>query len=307
MKKSPSKLSMKTKNALTAQIFLAPFYLGFVFFFLYPAIESVRMSFSAVSVNMNGYQLENIGWENYKTAFLTDATFSTNLVNTLTKMLWRVPSIVLLGLFSAMIINQKFRGRAFVRAIFFMPVIFSAGFAFQLLEGDAIVGSMLSGSTISGGEITKNEFFSGFLVKFGMGSQVISVVSMIMNNLFALLWRMGIQMIIFLAGLQSIPTSLYEASSIEGASAWENFWKITLPMLSPMIILNLIYTIVDDCTVSNNPIMRQILSLMNQEISKMGLSSAFAWVYFLVIGTVLLIILLIYKRFTSDSQVRRED
>ena len=118
--------------------------------------------------------------------------------------------------------------------------------------------------------------------------------------MFSLVWSSGLQMIIFLAGLQSIPPSLYEASSIEGASFWENFWKVTVPMLSPIILLNVIYTVIDTFTDAGNKVMNQIINISSQQVDKMGLSAAFAWIYFAVIGIVLLLVILVYSKTVKE-------
>lgn len=300
MKRKP--MSLAAQSAWTAQIFILPFYLGFWFFFLSPLIQSVRMSFSSVSVDTStGYVLQNIGFDNYKTAFLEDANFTTNLLNSFAKMAWQVPVILVLSLFLALILNQKFHGRVFVRAVFFLPVIFASGIALSMISGDSIASTALSGGTVSGGEITQSSALKDMLVNAGFNDKIINIATSIANSLFSMVWRSGIQMIIFLAGLQSIPPTLYEASSIEGATSWENFWKITLPMLAPTIMINMVYTIVDTFTDSSNSIMRQITNLMTSQISKLGLASAFAWTYFLFIGLILLAVFGIFRLISKHT------
>jgi len=296
MKMPGHHMSQSAKSAWSAQLFLLPFYLGLWFFFLSPLIQSLNISLSNVSVSLGGYQFKFIGIENYHTALLVDANFTTNLFTTLLDLLWKMPVIVFLGLFMAMILNQKFKGRIFVRAIFFLPVIFASGVVLSIVQNDGLASMALSGASVKGGVISQSTALGDLLIKSGFAKQIVSIATQISDNLFALVWRSGIQMIMFLAGLQSIPISLYEASSIEGASGWENFWKITLPMLSPIILLNLVYTIVDNFTDANNAIMMQITSLTSQNVNKMGLSAAFSWSYFVFIGIILLVLLAIYKK-----------
>ena len=132
------------------------------------------------------------------------------------------------------------------------------------------------------------------LIQMGLSETVVSYFSYISSNLYDLMWRTGIQMIIFLAALQSISPALYEASAIEGASSWENFWMITVPMISPMILVNVVYTIIDTFTDSANAVMDQITSVFqNQQYAR---SAAMSWVYFLIIGVILGIVLLISAR-----------
>ena len=295
-------ISLSTRSAWTAQVFILPFYLGFWFFFLSPLIESLRMSFSKVAVDSaTGYSFKFIGFENYRVAFLEDPNFTTNLTTSFSQMAWQVPVILVLSLFLAIILNQKFRGRVLVRAIFFLPVIFASGVALSMINDDSVAASALAGSVVSGGEISQSTALNDMLINAGFGSEFVKIATTIANNLFGMVWRSGIQMIIFLAGLQSIPPTLYEASSIEGATAWENFWKITLPMLAPTIMINLVYTIIDNFTDSKNSIMMQVTSMMSKSISKSGLASAFSWIYFLFIGIILLIVLLIFNKVTKKS------
>lgn len=302
MKSRRLRLSLYARNAWTAQLFLLPFYLGLIFFFLSPLIQSVYISFCNVSVSTSGYRFEFIGIQNYRDALWTDANFTTNLVSTLTSMLWKVPVILFLSLFMAMIVNQKFRGRVFVRAVFFLPVIFASGVVLNMIQSDSVASLVLSGSnSVTGGSINQSDGLRQFLIDSGFGHQIVDIATSVANNMFSLVWRSGLQMIIFLAGLQSIPSQLYEVSAIEGASSWESFWKITLPMLSPIFFLNVVYTIVDNFTDSGNSIMMQITNLSAQQVNKMGLSSAFAWCYFLLVGIVLLAVLLIYRKSHSDS------
>ncbi len=294
-------MSLSTRSAWTAQLFILPFYLGFWFFFLSPLIESFRMSLSEVRVEDGaGYIMEYVGLANYNTAFFEDTNFTTNLLTSLTEIAWKVPVIIVLSLFMALILNQKFSGRVFVRAVFFIPVIFASGVALQMVSADSVASSALTGSVVSSGEINQSTALNDLLVNAGFDAEIIKYATQIANSLFSLVWRSGIQMIIFLAGLQGISPALYEASSIEGATSWENFWKITLPMLAPTILLNLVYTIIDSFTDTTNKVMTQINTLMGNS-SNLDLASAFAWTYFALIGIILLIIVIIFNAISKRT------
>lgn len=140
---------------------------------------------------------------------------------------------------------------------------------------------------------------TSLLVDMGLGEKVVGYFSYISSNLYDLMWRTGIQMIIFLAALQSISPALYEASSIEGASAWENFWMVTIPMITPMILVNVVYTIIDSFTDSANTVMDQIASVFSDQ--QYDRAAAMSWVYFLIIGVILGIVL-----FVASSSARAE-
>lgn len=289
-------LSLSARSAWTAQVFILPFYLGFWFFFLSPLLESLRMSFSKVAVSSGaGYTFSWVGLENYHVAFFKDGTFTTNLTKSFSDMAWKVPVVIVLSLFLAIIINQKFRGRVFVRAVFFLPVIFASGVALTMINQDNVASSAIAGNVVAAEGVTSMNSLNQLLTNAGFSSEIISLATKIANSLFSMVWRSGIQMIIFLAGLQSISPALYEASAIEGATSWENFWKITLPMLLPTILINLVYTIVDNFTDMSNSVMMQVTNLMAKSISKLGLASSFAWIYFLFIGIILAVIMLIFK------------
>ena len=170
----------------------------------------------------------------------------------------------------------------------------------DIVNGDTVSASVMSGDVVSSGSMVDTNALQDLLVNLGLGSEITKFINTIYANLFGVLWESGVQMIIFLAALQSISPSLYEASSIEGATGWENFWKITLPMLAPTILLNLVYTIVDSFTDATNKVMNQINKLMSN-VGDLDLASAFAWTYFVLIGIILLIIVLIFNAISKRT------
>lgn len=293
------RMSLTTKSAWTGFLFVSPFVLGFLFFFLRPLIQSMIFIFSKVVVDLDGYTTTYSGMANLHYLFKEDAKYTINLISSIRDLTWKVPVIIISALFFAVILNRKFHGRVVVRAIFFLPVIIGSSIILNIIQSDAAAGSALSGNIVAGGNATQSDMLQEVLINSGLSDAVVSFISNIIDNLFSLTWKTGIQMIIFLAGLQSIPSTLYEASSIEGATAWENFWKITVPMLSPILFLNIIYTVVDSFTDSNNVVMQQVVS--NAQMVRYGWASAMSWVYFLIIGVVILLIMLIFRRIIKDS------
>ncbi len=288
MKKSKlTRLSVSDRHNLNGLLFLLPFILGFLFFYFEPIVESIIFSFSDVKVSLEGYDTKGIGFANYAFAFGKDAAFNTRIMLDFGNLLWKTPVIIVLSLFLAILINQKFRGRTFIRAVFFLPVIFSAGVVLSIIQGDLVVSSMSSGNSLieDGGVTNQSMGLSQLLLQAGIQEKIVEFVTKITNNFFSLIWNSGIQMLIFLSGLQSIPGSLYEAASVEGASAWESFCKITVPMLVPTMLLNTIYTIVDSYASTSNSVMSLITSLIGN--AKYGRATAMAWIYFLLIGVVI--------------------
>lgn len=301
MKKS---YSLRKQQAKYGRLFAVPFYLGFLFFFLKPMFQSIMFVFQRITIQEFGYNKEFVGLSNIKYIFTEDTYYTTNLVSSVTDMLWQVPVILILSLFFALILNQKFHGRTFVRAVFFLPVILASGIILQLIQTDVAASQIMSGNSVAGGEITQSDALATLLTELGLSSKIINFATQIANSLFNLAWRTGIQTVIFLAAIQSISTSLYEAAMVEGASSWEIFWKITLPMISPMILTNFIYSVVDCFTSNENAVMQQVLNTASQ--LRYGWSAAMAWVYFIIILFVILLVVKLFTSFDSDKTKRRK-
>ena len=283
----------ESKKSLAGFLFVSIWVIGFIFFFLLPFLQSVRYSFSDIVLNPNGgYTLNFIGWKNYIKAFTTDAEFLPAVFSSLGAMLYQVPIIVLFSLFVAIILNQKFVGRTFVRGIFFIPIIVVNGVILSIMNGDVLSQTIMQGSSSS--TLFQSEFLYELMFKSGMSQEFVNGLTGVVDSLFALIWKSGIQIIIFLAGLQTIADSMYEAAKIEGATGWETFWKITFPMISPMIILNLIFTIIDSFTDYNNVVMKYI---NEQQIGmRLAYSSTLGWIYFLMVAVIIVMVYLIINK-----------
>ena len=283
----------ESKKSLAGFLFVSIWVIGFIFFFLLPFLQSVRYSFSDIVLNPNGgYTLNFIGWKNYIKAFTTDAEFLPAVFSSLGAMLYQVPIIVLFSLFVAIILNQKFVGRTFVRGIFFIPIIVANGVILSIMNGDVLSQTIMQGSSSS--TLFQSEFLYELMFKSGMSQEFVNGLTGVVDSLFALIWKSGIQIIIFLAGLQTIADSMYEAEKIEGATGWETFWKITFPMISPMIILNLIFTIIDSFTDYNNVVMKYI---NEQQIGmRLAYSSTLGWIYFLMVAVIIVMVYLIINK-----------
>ena len=294
------RMSLTTRLSWTGFLFITPFVLGFLFFFLEPLIQSLVFAFSKVEVSLTGYETTWTGIANLHYLFREDATFTQNLVTSVENLLWQVPIILVFSLFFAILLNQKFLGRTFIRAVFFLPVVIASGLILEIVQGDAAAGAALAGEVVGAtGSGTQNDALQEMLINSGLSQEWIKGITTVATSLFDLTWKTGIQMIIFLAGLQSIPHPLYEAASIEGATAWESFWKITLPMLTPIIQLNLVYSIVDSFTDVDNLVMQQVMH--NQKLIRYGWTSAMSWVYFLIIAVILAAVFLIFHLIDRHS------
>lgn len=289
------KLTIEGRKAMSGRLFILPFTIGFLLFFLKPALESLIFVFNDVSLKVGGFTMQFVGLKNLKYIFLTDPDFNKNLVSSMTSLLYKVPVVIIASLFFAIVLNSKFHGRTFVRAVFFLPVIIASGVVMEIINSDTFATSLISSSEGMKTTVSASSYgLTSLLVDMGLNEKVVEYFSYISSNLYDLMWRTGIQMIIFLAALQSISPSLYEASEVEGASAWENFWMITIPMISPMILINVVYTIIDTFTDSANVVMDQINSVFaDQQYDR---AAAMSWVYFLIIGLLLAIVLFLSSR-----------
>ena len=299
--------SLEKKKSRMGWIFVLPFVIGIVFVYFPIIYQSIRASLVSVE-RIAGKQTEVFhGWNSYTTALFATVNsqdFLEILIQGVGDLVLDIPMILFFSLFMAILLNQKMAGRAAFRAIFFVPVILSTGIM-DSLDAGAMDSYMQNGSGIDVGAGDKGDttqeivsaldvakLFSG-LENVGIGD-MLQYVADIINRIYNIVNRSGVQMLIFLAGLQSISPAIYESVQIDGATAWETFWKITFPMISPMILVNAIYTVIDSFT-SDNAIMSYIRSAQNvqfeydkgegvmQQINATTVSSAMSWIYFLVV------------------------
>lgn len=295
--------SLDKKKARAGWVFVLPFVIGFLLVYLPIIWNSIFMSFHSLHiVTGGGYTLEFVGLENYSDALFEDPLFVQTLITGLKELAFDVPAILIFSLFMAVLLNQKMAGRAVFRAIFFIPVILSTGIM-ESIEGQNILGTMMEGSdSIDGSEqSTASEIVSVMDIErlfysMKIGKELVEYVVKMINEIYDIVNRSGVQMLIFLAGLQSISPAIYEACRIDGCTSWETFWKITFPMISPMILVNAVYTIIDSFTTDSNSVMKYI-NQVYQGSDGQVLSSAMAWMYFLIVMLILAAVAGIFSAF----------
>ncbi len=295
MKRFQHKTGIERLKARYGCQFVAHWVVGLVLFFIIPIVNSLRYSFSEMSVTGEGIHMAFAGIRHYRDMLVSNGLYINNLVAALADMFTSLPIIMALSLILAVVLNQKFRGRLVARAIFFLPVIIASGVVINILKSGYIhapLFNVTSGAEYEyGGLIDFNEILSNLQLP----QQVTALFSKYLSNVFDLIWSCGIQLVLFLSGLQSIPTQLYEVSKIEGATKWEEFWYLTVPMLKDVILLVMVYTMIELFTAIDNPVIAQAYSIMkNDQIYDS--SSAMLWGYFLVVGIVMGLVLLIYNR-----------
>ncbi|MBO4825335.1 MAG: sugar ABC transporter permease [Lachnospiraceae bacterium] len=283
MKKQKNKLAgLQKRKAIAGYLFILPFILGFLLFMLKPMFQSLYMSFSNVKLGAGSVEMEWIGLKNYYDAFRTDPDYMRMLGETLGQMVLYSFGIIVFSFFVALILNQEFRGRALVRAVFFLPVIISSGVILGLEENNSLMAQIATtvDSSVSNIDITAG--LQEILRTAGVGVKAYEWVFEIIANIYDIAIASGIQIIIFLSGLQTISSSMYEAADIEGCTKWESLWKITFPMISSIFLVNWIYTVVDYSMRSDNDVMDKIQTVLTVQLNY-GLSSAMAWAYFIIV------------------------
>lgn len=298
--KKRRKRSLSQRQAMKGFLFIAPWLIGFIWFYARSLFMTVQFSFSNLTVRSGGgYDLDFVGLDNFIYAFRAHATYKQVLTTSIGNMLVDVPLITFFSLFMAILLNRKFKGRTLVRAIFFLPVI---------LNSEAIVDAMnLARSMMSGGISSSSaelaasassgmsiEYYIQMFSSLGLPDAIIEYISGAVTRISDIINASGVQIIIFIAALQSIPGSMYEVAKIEGATAYETFWKVTFPMVMPHIITNIVYTVVDSFTKSD---VIELAYDMAFDTMNYGLSSVFSLVSTVITCLILVIVCgLIQKR-----------
>jgi len=291
-------LTLEGKNAISGYLFLLPFIVGFIAFMFFPILESLRMVFSNVKIDAmkHVFDMEYIGLENLKRVVAIDPEFNRFLVEEIGRMLLIVPAIIIFSLFVALILNQEFKARGFVRAIFFLPVILSSGIMIGLETNNSLLNNMAD--IIKEGNLMKSSItgiLEDILVAEGAASDFMGYIFRIINQIYDIAMASGIQIIIFLSALQTIPPSMFEAAKIEGATSWECFWKITFPMISSLILVNIVYSVIDYFLRTDNRVMAKI-NLSTLRMLQFGFGTAMAWVYFLAVISIIGIAMALISR-----------
>ena len=288
------KASLDARKARSGYFFVLPFILGIFLIYIPILIDSVWFSFGTLKAGPDGNVLiidEALGaFHYYKDALTSNANFTSKLLAGLQQLVFEVPAVIIFSLFIAVVLNQKMLGRAVFRAIFFVPVIISTGLMESINANDIMSDASAEGIKDGSGQGASNQIISTLDVEalfenMAIGGQLVEYVVNIVNDVYNIINYSGVQMLIFLAGLQSISPQIYEACRIDGATGWETFWKITFPMISPMILVNAVYTIIDSFTRSTNP----MISYLNAQ----GLgpsSTAMSWMYFIVVILIIAVV-----------------
>lgn len=287
------KLSYERKKSYYGYAFISLWAVGFIFLFLLPFITSVRYSLSSMTIKQGYVGLESCGFNNYVNLFVKNPDFLPAFTETVTTVAAKSPLIIIFSLFIAVVLNQKFGGRTFFRAVFFLPVIIAGGIAIEIINGNYFLGLISSGDRSNA--LFQSQSIAASLTGAGIPQSAVDYILKTVEEIFGLIWNSGIQILIFIAGLQSIPSTLYEVANVEGSNGWTTFWKITVPMLAPMLVVNIFYTVVDNMISYSNSMFKLIDDYMNA--LKFDQAAAMSVICFAVIFIAVVLIYIIGNRY----------
>ena len=266
---------------------------AFISLFLLPFITSVRYSLSSVTIKQGYVGLKACGFNNFVNLFVKNPDFLPAFTETVTTVAAKSPLIIIFSLFIAVLLNQKFKGRTFFRAVFFLPVIIAGGIAIEIINGNYFLGLISSGDRSNA--LFQSQSIAASLTSAGIPQTAVDYILKTVEEIFGLVWNSGIQILIFIAGLQSIPSTLYEVANVEGSNGWTTFWKITVPMLAPMLVVNIFYTVVDNMISYSNSMFKLIDDYMNA--LKFDQAAAMSVICFAVIFIAVVLIYIIGNRY----------
>jgi len=277
------RLSLERKRGLAGYAFIAPWIVGFVALLAVPLLQSVAFSLSDLHVTGGGYYLERAGWNNYRYILPGHPLFLRTLAESVLDMIANVPLILVFSVFAASLVKKQFRGRSLARILFFLPVIISSGVVLKLQAQDWMQELVLrSPDAIDSGMRLQSAALREYLLQSGLNKQFVLYLTGAVTRIHDIISRSGVQILLALAGLQSLPESFFEAARMEGATQWEIFWKITFPSIASVLLVIAVYTIIDSFTSFDNATMEMVrVTAFGQ--SQYGQSAAMAWVYFVLI------------------------
>lgn len=286
-KKRKKLRTLEDQKAVAGRLFILPWLIGAVFLFLLPFVQSALYTFSKITVGDEGVKLVfykfSDFFHNYNYLFTQNPDFIPKLTASIESMLWQTPIIVFFSLFVAMLLKSKFHGRTFARAVFFFPVIIASGVVISILRENASMATNVAGnfSNQQAGYLFQAPSFATTLIALDIPEALLAPLINLTNEMFDLAWKSGVQILLLLAAVNNIPSSSYEAADIEGATEWEKFWKITFPLVSPTLLVTVMYTIIDAFTDYGNKVMLMVNDFKSKNQYEMSTTVAFS--YFLCI------------------------
>ena len=282
-KRRKTRMTIHRRDAVTGLLFFLPWLIGFFTVTAYPLLYSIYISFNQVVIKPGAIEFEPVGLEYYRQALMSDPVYPITLMNSIVNVVVSTPLAVVFALLISLLLNNRFRGRAIYRMIFFLPVVIMSGPVMsELMKETSAMTIKIDVFGIVGLLETMDSFWVSALLTF-------------LFSFVRILWFSGVQTVIFLAALQKIDRSMYEAAAIDGATAWESFWRITLPYLRPIILLNTVYTIIETGTFSDDATNQKILGSMRDILKPYSYSAAMSWLYAALLMVLIFIVFLMFN------------
>lgn len=293
------RLTISQRRVISGYLFILPWLIGAVVFFINPFLQSLRLSFSKIT-KFKTFQMEWVGLENYRRAFVWDVDFIPMFIQVVRDTLINTIMIVIISLFVAVLINKNIAFRGFWRGVFFLPVLLGAGYIMEEILGMDVASGTMSGEAVA--QMTRGISVPREFIRY-FNPTIVEAITIFLNRITYVLWRSGVQVVLYLAGLQGISSSLYEAARCDAATEWQMFWKITFPIISPVILLNTIYTIIDSFTDISNPIVMYVYDLGFKQ-TQFEYSAAVSWLYFIFVLLVCGVVYFTMKKRVYDASAR---
>lgn len=279
---SPIRFSLRAREALHGYGFALPWLIGFALFTLLPLIETLRYSLNRVTVTVTGIRLESVEWANYTRALFTDPSFVELLIGYAVETLIAVPVVLIFSMIIALFLNVNFKLKGVFRTVFFLPVVITSG---------PVIRELTEQGATSAPGIADTPAVADFLAQ--LPTALRNPLEYVLTSFILILWFSGVQILIYLASLQKIDRNIYDAAEIDGASAWEIYWKITLPSLTTATMVNAVYTIITLSHFSENRVIKYIYNQTYAVQGGIGYASAMAFIYFAAMAGLLVIVYLL--------------
>lgn len=288
--------SLKNKEQLKGYVFLIPLIFGLIMFFIIPVFKSFLFSISDVTSGADGYKIDISGFSAYFSALFEHTSYRQTVVSAFIDMITVTPLIILFSFFMASVLNQEFRGRVIFRVILFLPVILTVMNSYNNTLENSMNSYNELNNSFGMASVSFTDTISDMMTNAGLGEELVEGIVGLVDKIYKVIDLSAIQILIMLVGMQSVPPSLYEAATVEGATRWESFWKITVPMVSPLIFTCIIYTVIDSFTKNENNVMALMSETAFTKLN-FSLASAMGWLYFLTIAVFLAVVALLSKKF----------
>ncbi|HIW73653.1 MAG TPA: sugar ABC transporter permease [Firmicutes bacterium] len=292
MKTKRLRLTARRREALVGLFFMTPFLIGTLVCFAFPTISSFLLSFGSTDSQAAGFHIQITGLENYSRAFFTDTSFVPYLLDSIQDMLVKTPLILVFSLLIAILLHKAARFKGFFRVAALLPFLLGNGQVLRQMMREGVDTQILS---LADGKLISPEILAYF------GQDFFTAIDSLFGIIVTVLWSCGVQVLLFLAAIQSISPALYESAHIDGANEYEAFWKITLPMVLPVLLLNAVYTIINAFTDSTNPLLDYIKTWAVTKADH-GFAAAMGWTYFLFILLFIGLVVLVIRQGIRKTQ-----